>query len=140
MAASSRLSVGKGVAPFPMRNIVLLHPAGQFLGVGQLVVSVAEFDPAEVQLEPFSDSGITGANLRQRRLRGGIVVQETGGVPCEPRLDSLSQQQVEPTVTVVGREAGRNRDPGGGRELLQLERRLVQHGDAKRLREPPRHR
>ena len=64
-------------------------------GVGQLVESVGELDPATVELETLGDARIVGADARERRLARRVGMKDGGPPDPEARLDPLAEEATE---------------------------------------------
>ena len=87
-------------------GIVALETATLFAGIQQLKVTVGQLHAVDVQLKalPHGDT-VDLDNTRQRRLGGGIVVDENHARLRQSRLDDMAHEQIQPQVTVAGHGA-----------------------------------
>ena len=110
MAASSRLSVGKGGLPSATRwRFAAAIRERSTVGVQKLVVAVGQLDSLDIEFEPLGDRRRALANTGQGRLAGRIIEQNRRPRPAEMWLNAFDQQQIEPAVAIVA-EACRRSD------------------------------
>ena len=88
--------------------------------VKQLVIAIGQLDALEIELEAFGDCRRARANSCQRRLTGGVVVQDRGlrltQVRCNLRGEVIVEDQI--AVGIVW-QAGRNRRFRSGLERVK---------------------
>ena len=87
-------------------GVVALETSTLFTGIQQLKITVGQLHAVDVQLKalPHGDT-IDLDNTRQRRLGGGIVIDENHARLHQPRLDDMAHEQVQPQVAVAGHGA-----------------------------------
>ena len=134
--------IALAVDAFFLRHLAF-EPAPLLGGVGELGEAVGEFDAADINLEAFGDARIFPRRARQRRLLGGIFVQNGRAPNAEIALDALHQHAAEniaPAVVVGNANAGRLRGAGEQRAVGLAVRQGRQQIDAGEFFKRFRHR
>src|SRR4030095_8389763 len=79
----------------PLEALALLD------GIGELVEAVRQLHAIEIELEPLGHARHAGADARERRAIGGIVVHEAGARATELRSDDLANDEIEQRVALT---------------------------------------
>src|SRR5579863_4853354 len=104
------------------------YPAPQFVGIRQFLVAVTDLEPAEVELEAFRYRGSAWTDARQRSLARRIIVNKHGHAARQFGFDDNCQEEIAPTLGIVGLQSGRSNDFSRLSKSCQLRGGQIDHG------------